>query len=160
MQKKKVFRAKEVAGYSPSGYEGTFVSRLLIDGEGVGSQNIMLNVFTLMPGQKTSPGSHPIPYEEVYYVLRGKGIVKLGGVTGEQYALCEDTVVYIAGGEEHELENTGEEPLELVTVMPFHPTPGVNPLYDGRMRDWGTSFLMVGTKNGSTATSSGKSNAK
>ena len=71
MDKLKVINAYDVEGYSPPGAEGKYMSRLLIDGESVGSNNLTLNHFTLYPGESTYLGSHPAPYEEVYYILSG-----------------------------------------------------------------------------------------
>jgi mannose-6-phosphate isomerase-like protein (cupin superfamily) len=138
--KRLVVDARKVVGYSPPGDADKYQSRMLIDGESVGSQNLVLNHFTLLPGQKTYPGSHPSPYEEVYYILRGKAILTLGGADGTQYDVGPDTAAYIPCAMEHQIENIGEEPLEMLTMMPFHLEPGANGLYDERLREWGTSF--------------------
>ena len=138
-QIKKVIRVKDVAGYSPSGDEEKYMSRLLIDGDNGGSERLIVNHFTLMPGQKTYSGTHPEPYEEVYYILRGEGILRIGGLESETHEVYADTIAYIPAGEEHQLENIGKQPLEMLTMMPLHLEPGANTLYDARKRDWGTT---------------------
>jgi len=140
MDKPRVIRAHEVVGYSAPGDEEKYVSRLLVDGESVGSNNLVLNHFTLYPGESTYVGVHPDPCEEVYYILSGKGVLTLGGPNGEQYEVCKHTVAYIPWGTKHQITNVGDDPLEMLTIMPFHPQPGANTLYDARKRDWGTSF--------------------
>ena len=139
MYEKYVQQARQVAGFTPAGAGGAYVSRLLIDRDTVGSTQLVLNHFTLRPGQTTPAGSHPDPYDEAYYVLRGRGIVRLGPeVAAEVFEIEPDTVVFIPAGTVHALENTGSVDLELVTVMPQQPVEGVNPIYDERRRAWKT----------------------
>ena len=134
-----VFNAMDVEGYTLSGHEDAFVSRLLVDREGVGSEALIVNHFTLMPGKKTGESPHPEPYDEVYYVLRGSGVVWLGEAL-EPHDVEPNTVVFIPGGTKHALENTADEDLEVLTIMPRQPVEGVNPIYDERRRAWGTTF--------------------
>jgi mannose-6-phosphate isomerase-like protein (cupin superfamily) len=137
-----VFKVKDVVGFSPTGAEESYVSRLLIDGQSVGSEHLVVNHFTLKPGRRTGHGAHPSPYDELYYTLRGRAVLRLGEPP-EEFELEPDTVAFIPGGTAHSLQNTGTEDLELVTVMPHQLVEGVNPLYDERRRAWGTSFRMV-----------------
>ena len=134
-----VIRTKDVEGFSPASAGGAFVSKLLVDRESVGSESFVLNHFSLKPGRSTSPGAHPSPYDEFYYVLRGHGLLHLGD-PAETFPLEPDTVAFIPGGTQHALTNTGEEDLELLTGMPRPLVEGVNTLYDERLRAWGTSF--------------------
>ena len=142
MTSRLVFQAKEVAGFSPDGAEDAYVSRLLIDKESVGSNSLVVNHFTLRPGRGTESGHHPAPYDEVYYVLHGHGVLRLGN-PAEVFTLEPDTVAFIPSGTDHSLENTGTENLELITLMPQQLVEGANPLYDARRRAWGTSFKLV-----------------
>jgi mannose-6-phosphate isomerase-like protein (cupin superfamily) len=144
MSKPKVIDVDDVMGYSPPGAAGKYLSRLLIDGESVGSDNLVLNHFTLYPGESTYLGSHPAPYEEVYYILKGVGELLLGGPEGERYAVRPNMVAYIPSEMPHQITNVGDVPLEMLTMMPFHPKPGANTLYDDRKRQWGTSFRLAG----------------
>ncbi len=139
MYEKYVQQAKRVAGFTPAEAGGAYVSRLLIDQDTVGSTQLVLNHFTLRPGRVTQAGSHPAPYDEAYYVLRGRGIVRLGPEgAAEAFEIGPDAVVFIPAGMVHALENTGSDDLELVTVMPRQPVEGVNPIYDERRRAWKT----------------------
>ncbi|MBI2844097.1 MAG: cupin domain-containing protein [Armatimonadetes bacterium] len=142
MDKLKVINTYDVEGYSPPGAEGKYMSRLLIDGESVGSNNVVLNHFTLFPGESTYLGSHPAPYEEVYYILGGTGMLLLGGPDGERHDVSAHTVAFIPCGTLHQITNVGDKPLEMLTMMPFHPELGANSLYDERKREWGTSFRL------------------
>lgn len=143
MKKQRVIRVRDVVPFAPAGEENKYCSRLLVDGESVGSKNLVVNHFTLRRGQQTYAGRHPAPYEEVYYILRGKGTLILGGAKGRRYKLGPDTIAYIPAGASHQLKNTGKRDLEMITFMPFHPAPGVNTLYDERKRKWGTSFKLA-----------------
>ena len=142
MSRKLVFRVSEVAGFSPHGSENDYVSRLLIDRESVGSTSLVVNHFTLKPGKSTEPGKHPHPYDEVYYVLRGCGLLQLGSAP-EIFALEPDTIAFIPSETLHCLINTGTVDLDLVTVMPQQLVEGANALYDERIRRWGTSFRLA-----------------
>ena len=142
MSKKLVFNAKDVVGFSPAGYEDSYVSRLLIDPESVGSQRLVLNFFTLSPGKNTEPGSHPAPFDEIYYILRGRGILYLNA-SRDTYNLESDTVAFIPSGTIHWLLNPGTTDLEMITIMPGPLAEGANPLYDDRKRRWGSSFKLA-----------------
>ena len=142
MSRRLVFRTEQVAGFSPHGAEDSCVSKLLIDEESVGSTSLVVNHFALKPGKETESGHHPDPYDEVYYVLRGRGLLRLHDPP-EIFELEPDTVAFIPSGTAHSLENTGTKDLELVTIMPHQLVEGANPLYDERRRTWGTSFKLV-----------------
>ena len=92
-----VFSARQVEGFSPSGAEDEFVSRMLIDRESVGSEYMVVNHFTLKPGKSTPSGSHPPPYDELYYVLRGRAELRLGDPP-EVHDLEPDSVAFIPAG--------------------------------------------------------------
>lgn len=136
-----VFQALDVMPFSPAGSETAFESRLLIDPSGVGSTHLLVNHFTLKPGHSTAPGAHPAPYDEIYYVLRGQGRVSLGDPASDT-DLSPDMVVFIPGGTRHALLNTGPHDLEIITMMPHAIQPGINGLYDERLRVWGTGFRL------------------
>jgi mannose-6-phosphate isomerase-like protein (cupin superfamily) len=142
MSPKLVFHAKQVMPFSPPGAEAAFESRLLIDPSGVGSTDLVVNHFLLKPGHHTDPGAHPRPYDEIYYVLHGQGRVSLGNPP-EDTNLTPDMVVFIPGGTRHALVNTGPDDLEIITMMPHPMRPGINGLYDERLKAWGTGFRLV-----------------
>ena len=129
-------------GFSPAGKKDSYVSRLLIDKNSVGATSMVVNHFTLKPGKKTEAGSHPAPFDEFYYVLRGHGTVYLGSPP-QATEIGPDSVVFIESKTKHFLENTDTEDLELITVMPGELVKGGNPLYDERIQTWGTSFRPI-----------------
>jgi mannose-6-phosphate isomerase-like protein (cupin superfamily) len=116
---------------------------MLIDSESVGAKRINLNHGTLKPGNNTGGGAHPCPYEEIYYILRGRGLLTIGHKT---YEVCPDTVAYIPCAEYHRLDNTGDTDLAILTILPLPLDEGANPFYDARKRLWGTSFRKVADK--------------
>lgn len=140
-----VFNVKDVAGYSPPGTEDSYISKLLVDNQSVGSKRMVINHFTLKVGKATPAGSHPEPYDELYYVLRGRARLTLGDPP-ETFDLEPGAVAFIPAGTQHALDNIGSEDLELLTAMPAQMVEGANPLYDARLREWGTSFRLVEEK--------------
>jgi quercetin dioxygenase-like cupin family protein len=114
----------------------------LIDVESVGSRQLVVNEFTLKAGRRSYPGSHPCPFDEVYYVLRGRAWLILGADPPMRYRLTPGCIAFIPCGTTHALENTGRADLVLLTMMPRQPAPGVNSLYDARRKDWCTSFRL------------------
>ncbi len=65
------------------------------------------------------PGRAPVhqhTYDEVVYVLAGRGVVHLSGIA---VVIGPGTSVYLPPHQPHCLENTGPEPLEVLGV--FHP---------------------------------------
>jgi mannose-6-phosphate isomerase-like protein (cupin superfamily) len=136
---KYVFNSKNVAGFSPDGYKDAFVSRMLIDQDNVGSEKLVMNYFTLMPGKKTDQGSHPSPFDEVYFVLRGRGTLYLGKAQ-EAYEIGPDCVAFIPHDTLHFVINNNQEELEMITIMPGPMEEGANFVYDQRKREWGKSF--------------------
>lgn len=140
MARKLVFKVQDVEGFSPAEAQGGFVSRLLVDPDGVGSERLVVNHFTLRAGQATS-GTHPAPYDEVYYVLRGRAQLQLGEPP-ETFELEPHMVAFIPGGSYHALHNLTDEDVELLTIMPGPMREGINSIYDGRRRAWGTAFRL------------------
>ena len=138
-----VINVRNVMPFVPDDAVGTYESRLLVDDESAGSRNLVMNYFTLLPGRGTYAGSHPPPYDEVYYILRGRGVLTIGGAEGRRHAMTPDSLAFIPAGAIHQLENTGDEPLDMLTMMAHLPAPGVNGLYDERKAKWGTSFREI-----------------
>jgi mannose-6-phosphate isomerase-like protein (cupin superfamily) len=148
MKPERIVKVNEIMGFSPSGAQGTYISRLLIESEGVGSSKLMVVHATLKPGE--TPGdaeghgaAHPPPYDEAYYILRGQGRMEFGA--GEEvYEVGPDTAIFIPGGTLHKITNIGTEDLEFLTIWPLMPeVEGINSVYDERKRVWGTSFRKV-----------------
>ena len=135
-----IIKASEVRAFSLEGAEDIYESRLLIDKENVGIETISMSQFTLKPGKKNNPGIHPCPYDEIYYILKGNGILYVDN-NEKQYKLYAGTVVFIPCGVKHYLENKGTENLELLGIFPYQLKPGVNKIYDERKKKWGKSFI-------------------
>jgi quercetin dioxygenase-like cupin family protein len=148
MSKRLVFKAKDVVGFASKGLEHVYVSRMLVDQESVGSERLVMNHFILKGGQSMDPGTkpapshrHPPPFDELYYVLSGQGILFLNE-SGDPYELSPGTVAFVPAGVAHSLSNRGTADLEMITIMPGPLTRGANPLYDERKDLWGTSFRL------------------
>ena len=141
MAKERVFGLREVTGFSMPGDEDNYVSRMLIDFESVGAKKINVNHGTVRRGKSLSGGKHPCPHDEVYYILRGEGLLTIEDKT---YEVGPDTVAYIRCEEYHRLENTGNTDLEILTIWSLPIQKGANPLYDERKRLWGTTFKRIG----------------
>lgn len=141
MKKERVVKASEIMGFSPPATKGTYVSRLLIESEGVGSSKLMIAQGTVKPGEsRMEPGTHPVPYDEVYYFLRGQGRVEFGNGE-ESYEVGPDTAVFIPAGTSHRPVNTGKEDLVFLAIWPIMPMKeGINSVCDERKRTWGRSF--------------------
>lgn len=141
MKKTRVVKAHDIEGFKPSGSGGSYISRLLIESEGVGSSRLMLVHATLKPGQ--APGdaaAHPAPYDEAYYVLKGRGLMEFGD-DEKSYEVGPDTAIFIPADTLHKITNTGNVDLEFLTIWPITPAEeGVNGVYDERRRLWGTNF--------------------
>jgi len=144
MEKEKVVKVSDIKGFSPPGSDGSYISRLLIESEGVGSSKLMLVHATLKPGK--APGdaaAHPAPYDEAYYILKGQGLMEFGH--GEEaYEVGSNTAIFIPADTLHKITNTGTENLEFLTIWPITPAEeGVNGIFDERKRLWGTNFRKV-----------------
>jgi len=141
MANRLVFHTKDVAGFSDEPEE--YVSRMLIDESNCGSDRVQINHFTLKPGKTSGPAAHPEPYNEVYYVLRGRALLRLGD-RPDVYEVRPGHLAFIPAGTAHGLENIGDEDLEILTIWPGPIAEGANGLYDARLRAWGKTFKLVG----------------
>ncbi|MHB1295846.1 MAG: cupin domain-containing protein [Anaerolineae bacterium] len=140
MKKERVVKVDEIMGYSPKGLENSYISKLLIESDGVGSARLMLTHSTLGVGKDLGEfGVHPEPYDEIYYVLHGKGRMEFGD--GDTYEVGPHTAVFIAAGTPHTMANIGDVDLEFLSIWPVLPAEeGINGTYDQRKKEWGTSF--------------------
>lgn len=140
-----VVRADDIVPYALPGRVGVCASQCLIDPAGVGSQRLVVNRFTLHAGQKLKGIAHPPGNDECYYVLHGRARLSLGGdsQTGAgsaQHELEPDMTVFIPGGTFHSLDNPHADDFIFLTIWPSLPDPGAQPFWDGRLREWGTTF--------------------
>jgi mannose-6-phosphate isomerase-like protein (cupin superfamily) len=138
-----VFNSNDVVGFTNA--EDVYESRMLIDVNNSGSDRVQINHFTLRPGKISGPGSHPEPYNEIYYFLRGKALLRLGDPP-EVFEARPGHIAFIPAGTPHGLENIGDEDLVILTIWPGPIAEGANELYDMRLAAWGKTFKLVGDK--------------
>ena len=107
----KLVRACEEAGVTiPDPYRRTIKILLAPDKGDV--PEIMLSHVTIPPGGHTDYHDHDRP--ELIYVVAGTGTAKC---EGEDVEIGPDTAMWILAGEKHEVRNTGDEPIVIVTVF-------------------------------------------
>ena len=144
MTKRRVVQAKEVEGFCPAELGGAYISRMLLEKDGLGSTRLLINHVTMKPHHPLlTGGSHPAPYDEAYYILRGQARVSFDEGR-DSYDVGPDTVAFIPGGAWHTIQNTGEDDLEFLTLWPMTPDrEGVNGIMDERQHAWGTGFKLA-----------------
>src|ERR1044072_1174671 len=67
---------------------------------------------TLLPGQSVTPHHHR-EIEEIYYILSGRGVMRVGD---EKREVAAGDAIYVPREFRHTLENTGAEPIKLLLV--------------------------------------------
>lgn len=72
-----------------------------------------LGKMVINPGCSIGSHSHD-QEEEIYYILKGKGIVEDNGVKQE---VSEGDVILTGGGASHSVENVSGEPLEVLGII-------------------------------------------
>ena len=82
-------------------------------GQADGAKNFCMRVFELHEGGSSALHQHY--WEHEVFVHSGHGVVLINGDTVE---LGPGSVVFIPGGQEHQLKNNGKEPLVFVCVIP------------------------------------------
>ena len=102
---RRAVKSEEVETYeSPSPDHRRF--KLLVERDITGSKNLAAGMVILPPGA-SQPGTSRHPNtEEVYYMLKGKGTMKLGD---EMIDLREGTVVYVPFDTEHQVFNASKK---------------------------------------------------
>lgn len=86
--------------------------RVLISEED-GAPGFIMRRFTIAPGGRTPYHEHP--WEHEIYVLSGSGRVRQGE---DHYDLGPGSVALVVPDEEHNFENTGDEPLVFLCLIP------------------------------------------
>jgi len=86
---------------------------ILIDKNSIGAENMAVGLGKFKSGQKCAPHKHN-DSEEAYYILKGKGVVK---VNEEKYEVSEGNVVFVPKGFTHQIMNDGEEDLVFIWIM-------------------------------------------
>jgi quercetin dioxygenase-like cupin family protein len=88
------------------------LKRILIGPED-GSHNIIMRLFTVLPGGNTPFHSHDL--EHVVKIEEGKGYVV--NEEGERIAVESGQSLFIAGGEKHQFRNPNNEPFKFICVI-------------------------------------------
>ncbi|HSA57312.1 MAG TPA: cupin domain-containing protein [Gemmatimonadaceae bacterium] len=76
-----------------------------------GDVNVSVFLFRGLPG--AGPGPHRHPYDEVQFILEGRG---LWNVNGEEFEAGGGDILVIKAGEVHSFKATGDGPLVQVDV--------------------------------------------
>jgi quercetin dioxygenase-like cupin family protein len=72
-----------------------------------------MRIFEVQPGYSTPHHSHW--WEHEIFVLTGQGVIK---AEGGDLAVGHGSTVFVPGGEIHHLENTGDEVLRFICLVP------------------------------------------
>jgi quercetin dioxygenase-like cupin family protein len=91
--------------------EGTYIQWLASKTEG--APNFAMRRFTMVPGGKI--GLHDHPWEHEIYILKGKGVAFNDK---EKVEIKAGDVLYIPGNESHGYNNTGDEELMFICMVP------------------------------------------
>ncbi len=89
--------------------------RTLISGDRTPTDSLTVGVAELEIGEARAFCLHKHAQAEVYYILFGEGVVT---ISGKDYSVRPGTAVFIPGGAEHGVWNTGTEVLRLLYVFP------------------------------------------
>jgi quercetin dioxygenase-like cupin family protein len=96
------------------------VNMRVVIGPEQGAPVFNMRVFEVLPGYNTPHHSHS--WEHEVFVLSGQGIVKTE--QGDQ-SLVDGTTVFVPGGEMHQFQNTGDEVLRFICLVPQEWTQGI-----------------------------------
>jgi mannose-6-phosphate isomerase-like protein (cupin superfamily) len=102
---------------SPQNARGGQVSYLLLTKGQFGSQNLSITWVEGAPNSEQLMHAHP-ENEQVYVIVRGRGLMKVGD---EEQEVVAGTLVFVPPQTGHRIRNTGYEPLVYVsaTAPPF-----------------------------------------
>ncbi len=101
----------EVETYDMGGAVGG--SRQVVIGKRDGAVNFGMRYYEIAPGGQTSFDRHD--HDHGVYVLRGTARLLMGW---EMYEIGPGDIVYIPPNEQHQFENTGDEPLSFLCAVP------------------------------------------
>ena len=90
------------------------------------SENLTLGVASLPPGGALHEHRHT--QDEVYLVLEGSGLVRVGD---EELTVGAGSAVFIPGDALHSCENTGTSDLRVAYVFPAHSFEEVEYVFEG-----------------------------
>ncbi len=103
----------EIVSYD--GNEGTKIKELLNPNNTKKNINISIAHFILAKGKRTK--NHFLKSSEVYYILRGNGVLI---IEGKEFFVKKDQVVFVPPNFEQFIKNTGNENMEFICIVePF-----------------------------------------
>jgi quercetin dioxygenase-like cupin family protein len=91
------------------------VAARVVIGKADGAQNFCMRIFALSPGGHTPKHAHD--WEHEMFVHAGEG--EIYG-NGRWHPVVSGNVLFIPGNEEHQIRNSGQEPLIIVCLVPSH----------------------------------------
>jgi mannose-6-phosphate isomerase-like protein (cupin superfamily) len=120
--KAKVMRMEEAFWEVPPGHSSQALSKLLVHPTNADTQYFDFRISCYQPRAYAEVHHHEVA-ENLYYVLRGRGVVELDG---ERHLVEPHMVVHIPPGVRHGIFNTGVEDLVfLVVASPPYDMPEV-----------------------------------
>lgn len=123
----KIMRVEEAYWELPPGHSSQAFSKMLVHPSNADTQHLDFRISSYQPRAYAEVHVHEVA-ENLYYVLRGKGIVELDGV---KHLVEPHMVIHIPPGVRHGIFNTGLEDLVfLVVASPPYDMPEVT--RDGR----------------------------
>ena len=93
------------------GAKGTQIRWLITEGDG--ADRFIMRHFEIAPGGYTPLHEHA--WEHEVFILKGSGLVVCAD--GERPIKPGDAI-FMPGGERHQFQNTGEQPLEMLCLIP------------------------------------------
>lgn len=107
------------AGEIPEEKFGAFLLQNYVSRSTVGSKQVRVGICTLGPREGTT--LHSQPAEEVFFILKGAGTFE---VAGEVTPFSQSDFLYVSEDVEHQIVNTGDEPLQYLFVVspPIEPS--------------------------------------
>lgn len=114
-----------------------YESRMILDHVITGRDNVIqMNHGTVKAGCALGGGTHE--EDEIYYILSGKGKLRLGDETVD---VAADQVIFIPAGVFHALDNSQSD--TDMRILTFWRDWRFNDAYSERIRQWGKSFKTV-----------------
>jgi mannose-6-phosphate isomerase-like protein (cupin superfamily) len=115
-------RAEEMVWIEPPGHYGAY-SKLLVNPDNSSTRYFDFRISLYQPRSHVADHVHT-EAEHVYYILQGRGLMKLGGVA---YVVEPNHAIFIPPGVAHSLANTGlENLLFIVVTVPAGELPRVD----------------------------------
>lgn len=93
--------------------EAKDASMKVLVGPDQGWEGYVMRTFEVEPGGYTPRHNHPWPH--INYIIGGKGKLFLDGKENEIEA---GSYAYVPSGETHQFQNTGDEVLEFICIVP------------------------------------------